>query len=165
MSVDDLVLNATLVAVDERQLTLQFDDHIGCATCSQRGGCQSLSLYGWLFKDRALTQLPRQYVSGENGYCVGDGLQLRLPRKIIRRCLFGMFGLPFLGFIAGVLCVDFLGEVPSFFAGIGLAAVGSYISKRWWLEWWLASALQYDLHIPCVLMATSAKVNSRTEQG
>ncbi len=134
MSNDYVVLNAIIVAVDERKLTLQLNEkNADCSACSQRGGCQSLSAYRWLFKDSALTLLPRQYVSGEDNYCVGDNLQLRLPRKMLRHGLFGMFGLPFLGFIAGVLCVNALGEVLSFCVGIGLAAAGGYICKQWWL--------------------------------
>lgn len=108
-------------------ITLSAQEKVSCATCANRGGCQSLSVYHWFFEKSAV-YLPQ---SSEAPYRVGETLTLSFPKPLLQNVLLGLLGIPFLGFIFGVLSLSFaVGELGGFLAGIVLAVGGFLLSKK-----------------------------------
>ncbi len=117
-----LQLAFRVIAVDDELAYLKLSDDqsaSGCQQCQQRGSCQSLSVYHWLFPPSPLTvaQSPQQ------PFVQGEYLSFALSSSFFRNILLILWGLPLAGFILMVSLSVIWGEVVGFLLGISVGIV------------------------------------------
>ncbi len=114
-----------IVAVDDEWAYLQLcedsDNHTSsCQQCQQRGSCQSLSVYRWLFPQGA-SQILTVAQSLQKPFVQGEQVSLTLSATFFRNMLLILWGLPLLGFLLMISLSVFWSEVLSFLLGLVVA--------------------------------------------
>ncbi len=111
-----------VVAADDKQAYLQLREggdtqSSSCQQCQQRGSCQSLSVYHWLFPQR--TPMPLTIAQSPHQPFVQDEhLSVTLSSAFFRNMLLILWGLPLLGFLLMVSLSVFWSEIAGFLLGI-----------------------------------------------
>ncbi len=117
-------LQATVTAIDGQRAHITLNAaSAACKRCTQRGGCQSLSVYQWFFADKPLTLANR-------GYHRGQHLSVAVSPAQLSQALRWLLGLPLAGFISGVLLSPAVGEISGFLLGVVLAAFAFIVAKQ-----------------------------------
>lgn len=94
-----MIRHATVVKVENGELSLLIDQQPGCSTCSTSGHCASGKLLPQTDSDKA----DALKIHSDIDVKAGDRIELSVPEKTLRWMALKAYGMPLLAFISGAL--------------------------------------------------------------
>lgn len=119
------MLQATVTAITGNSAHLLLTDsrQQQCEQCQQGKGCQSFSLYQWLYGNQPIA-VPNA------GYQINQQLSIQFPRYLLLNSIGLMLGTPLLAFLIGIFSSVWVGEGWGFLLALTSACATGYYTRR-----------------------------------